>query len=96
MPSLIQMQQQLKDKGIEVLAVSIDVDGNAYHRFLKDHNVDLLTVRDPDHKAADLYGSFKWPETYIIDTKGIVRRKFIGPVDWSTPEVVQFLTKLGS
>src|SRR5262249_56516458 len=67
MPSLVQMQQRLKDRGITVLAVSVDADGDAYHRFLKDHKIDFLTVRDPDMKSSNLYGSFKWPETYIID-----------------------------
>src|SRR5206468_617317 len=35
MPSLVKMQQQLKDRGVEVLAVSIDADADAYHKFLK-------------------------------------------------------------
>ena len=94
MPSLVQMQQHLKNKGVEVLAVSIDVDENAYHKFLKDHGVDLLTVRDPDQKTSNLYGSYKWPETYIIDRNGVLRRKFIGAVDWNTPEITDFLSKL--
>jgi cytochrome c biogenesis protein CcmG/thiol:disulfide interchange protein DsbE len=94
MPSLEQMQKLMKSKGITVLAVSIDVDENAYHDFLKRHAVNLLTVRDPDQKAASLYGTFKWPETYIIDRNGVVRRKFIGPVDWTEPEVIDFLGKL--
>jgi len=94
MPSLLTMQQRLKDKGITVLAVSVDVDQNAYHRFLKDHNINLLTVRDPDQKSNRLYGTFKYPETYVIDRNGKVRRKFIGPVDWNQPEVVEFLSKL--
>ena len=94
MPSLLTMQQRLKDKGVTVLAVSVDVDQNAYHRFLKDHNVNLLTVRDPDQKSNRLYGTFKYPETYVIDRNGKVRRKFIGPVDWNQPEVVDFLSKL--
>jgi cytochrome c biogenesis protein CcmG, thiol:disulfide interchange protein DsbE len=94
MPSLLTMQQRLKDKGITVLAVSVDVDETAYHRFLKDHNVNLLTVRDPDQKSNRLYGTFKYPETYVIDRDGKVRRKFIGPVDWNQPEVVEFLSKL--
>jgi peroxiredoxin len=94
MPSLVQMQQHLKNKGVEVLAVSIDVDENAYHKFLKDHGVDLLTVRDPDQKCSNLYGSYKWPETYIIDRNGVLRRKFIGAVDWNTPEITDFLSKL--
>ena len=93
-PSLVKMQQRMKDKNVVVLAVSVDVDDAAYHRFLKDHQVDFLTVRDPDQKANNLYGTFKFPETYIIDRNGIVRRKFIGPVDWNEPEVVDFLNKL--
>lgn len=94
MPSLVQLQQRMKDKGLTVVAVSVDVDGDAYHNFLKDHKIDILTVRDPDQKANNLYGTFKFPETYVIDRSGIVRRKFIGAVDWSQPEIVDFLNKL--
>ena len=67
MPSLVQMQSRLKDKGVTVLAVSVDVDENAYKKFLKDHDVDLLAVRDPNQKSNALYGTFKFPETYVID-----------------------------
>jgi cytochrome c biogenesis protein CcmG/thiol:disulfide interchange protein DsbE len=42
----------------------------------------------------ELYGTFKFPETYIIDRQGVVRRKFIGPVDWTRPDVVEYLNKL--
>jgi peroxiredoxin len=94
MPSLLQMQQRLKDKNVVVLAVSLDEDEGAYHRFLKDHRVNLITVRDPDLKSSELYGTFKYPETYIIDRNGVLQRKFIGAVDWNQPEVVDFLTKL--
>ena len=94
MPSLVQMDQRLKDKGVAVLGVSIDVDVDAYHRFLKDYKVGFITVRDPEQKSATLYGTHGWPETYIIDHNGIVRRKFIGPVNWNQPEIVEFLTKL--
>jgi peroxiredoxin len=94
MPSLVQLQQRFKDKGLSVVGVSIDVDGDAYRKFLKDYKIDFVTVRDPDQKTSSLYGTFKWPETYIIDRDGIVRRKFIGPVEWSQPEIVDFLSKL--
>lgn len=94
MPSLVKLQQKLKDKGVVVLGVSVDEDGAAYNQFLKDHGIDFLTVRDPSQKSNDLYGTFKFPETYIIDRKGMMRRKFIGEVDWSDPEIVDFLSKL--
>jgi cytochrome c biogenesis protein CcmG, thiol:disulfide interchange protein DsbE len=94
MPSLVRMQQRMQSKGVTVLAVSVDVDENNYRRFLKDHGVNLLTVRDPDQKSNGLYGSFKFPETYVIDRHGIMRRKFIGAVDWTEPEIIDFLSKL--
>lgn len=94
LPSLMTMQNRMKGSGVVVLAISVDVDGNAYHRFLKEHDVSLLTVRDPDEKVSKIYGTSGWPETFIIDRQGIVRRKFVGPVDWTSPEVMQFLSKL--
>ncbi len=94
MPSLLDMQRKMKDKGVTVLAVSIDDDAGAYHKFLIDHRVDLLTVRDDRHASNALYGTFKFPESYIIDRNGVMRRKFIGAVDWTQPEVVEFLGKL--
>jgi len=77
-----------------VLAVSVDVDEKAYRQFLKDHNVNLVTVRDPGQKASNLYGTFKFPETYIIDRDGVMRRKFIGAVDWTGADITSFLGKL--
>jgi thiol-disulfide isomerase/thioredoxin len=94
MPSLVEMQRRMKAKGVTVVAVSIDVDENAYHQFIKEHGVNLLTVRDPGQKTPALYGTRGWPETYIIDRNGVTRRKFIGAVDWTDPEVMDFLGKL--
>ena len=94
MPSLVEMQRRMKAKGVTVVAVSVDVDQNAYRQFLKDHNVSLLTVRDPNQKSSNLYGTFKFPETYVIDRQGVMRRKFIGAVEWTAPEITDFLAKL--
>jgi len=93
-PSLVEMQRRMKAKGVTVLAVSVDVDEGAYQRFVKDHGMNLLTVRDPSGKSNGLYGTFKFPETYIIDRDGVMRRKFIGAVDWTSPDVADFLGKL--
>lgn len=94
LPSLIDMQDRLRSRGVLVLGVSIDVDGDAYHRFLKQRNVNFLTVRDPDQRVASMYGTSVWPESYIIDRQGVMRRKVIGPINWDAPEMLQFLSKL--
>jgi cytochrome c biogenesis protein CcmG/thiol:disulfide interchange protein DsbE len=94
LPSLMDMQERMRSGGVVVLGVSIDVDADAYHRFLKARNVNFLTVRDPEQKVAAMYGTSGWPETYIIDRQGVMRRKIIGPIDWNAPEITQFLSKL--
>jgi cytochrome c biogenesis protein CcmG/thiol:disulfide interchange protein DsbE len=93
-PSLEMMQERMRSRGVVVLGVSIDVDADAYHRFLQQKSINFLTVRDPEQKVATMYGTTGWPETYIIDRDGVVRRKLVGAVDWNSPEVVQFLNKL--
>ncbi len=94
LPSLMDMQDRLRGRGVVVLGVSIDVDAEAYHRFLKQRNVNFLTVRDPEQKVAGMYGTSGWPETYIIDRQGVMRRKIVGPINWDSPEMMQFLSKL--
>jgi peroxiredoxin len=93
-PDLVKMQSKLKNKGVTVLAVSIDTDDAAYHKFLKDFAVNYVTVRDDGQKSATAYGTFRWPETYVIDRSGVVRRKFIGAVNWNSPEITDYLSKL--
>jgi len=92
MPSLLQLHHDRPD--LAILAVSIDEDEFAYTRFLLRHHLDLTTVRDPAQKAAKLYHTDGWPETYIIDKKGVIRRKVVGPQDWASPEIRTYLNGL--
>lgn len=79
---------------LTILAVSVDDDPNAYHQFLINHQIDITTVRDAAQKANMLYGTIQFPETYVIDRKGILRRKFIGAQDWTNPEILDYLSKM--
>ena len=50
-------------------------------------------MRDPEQKVAGMYGTSGWPESYIIDRQGVLRRKVVGPINWESPEVMQFLSQ---
>ncbi len=93
MPSLVQLQKRMGDH-VTVLAVSLDEDENAYHKFLRDYHIDLLTVRDPSKNSTRLYGTTGQPETFLIDASGKVRRKFVGAADWTNPEIIDYLNRL--
>ena len=79
---------------VAVLAVSTDQSDSAYHAFLVRDQIDLLTVRDAAAKSSHLYGTTGQPETFIIDSGGTIRRKFIGPVNWTSPEMIDYFNRL--
>jgi peroxiredoxin len=95
MPSLVALQQT-EGANVAILAVSTDKSEQDYHQFLQDYRINLLTVRDPAEKSSHLYGTTGQPETFIIDRSGRIRRKFIGAVDWASPEIRDYLSKLQS
>lgn len=92
LPSLLELHHV--DPNLAIIAVSIDDDPDSYKQFIARHHVDLITVRDPDQTAPKLFGTDMWPETYLIDRKGVIRRKFVGATDWSDPEIRSFIQGL--
>jgi cytochrome c biogenesis protein CcmG/thiol:disulfide interchange protein DsbE len=92
-PSMIAMQEKMKGR-VTIFAVSTDVNRAAYQRFLQEEKTNFLTVRDAGQKSSNLYGTFGWPESYIIDASGTVRRKIIGPIDWTKPDMIEYLSSL--
>src|SRR5258708_6340123 len=93
MPSMVRLQKRL-GPNVTVLAVSVDTDEKAYHQFLKEYNIDLLTVRDPQQKTPILYGSSMLPVTYAIDGRGVIRRKFYVLRNWTDPNIIEYLKNL--
>jgi cytochrome c biogenesis protein CcmG, thiol:disulfide interchange protein DsbE len=91
-PALVALHHDRPD--IAILGISIDEDPGAYRRFLERFHVDYTTVLDPNQTVAKKYGADGWPETYIIDRNGILRRKVWGDPDWSNPEIRAFLQGL--
>jgi cytochrome c biogenesis protein CcmG, thiol:disulfide interchange protein DsbE len=92
--SLNRLQQEIGPKGGVVLGVSEDEDAAAYNQFLKDHHVDFPTYRDPTKKIKASYGTVMIPEVYLIDRRGLLVRKIIGPQDWQSPEITQSIDVL--
>lgn len=93
-PSLDAMARQLAPKGVVVLGISVDRNAGAYDRFRKQARIGFLTARDPEARISSSYGTFKYPETYVIDSRGRVRQKHIGPRNWLEPEILQSIGAL--
>lgn len=91
-PSLSEFARQYKSKGVVVLGISVDKDEAAYNKFLQRFRPHFLTLRE--YKIHEDYGTYMYPETYIIDTSGKVLRKYMEPVDWMSRENISYFNSL--
>ncbi len=93
-PGLEKFAEQMRPQGVTVLGVSVDQDGTALQNFATEQHLSFPILRDPDRSLAHRYGTFQFPETYIIDQDGRVAEKLIGPMDWQDPRIAAFVREL--
>jgi peroxiredoxin len=95
MPSMEKLYRQLKGEDFEILAVSVDTSGaEDVGPFMKEYGLNFPVLLDTGGTIQNLYGTTGLPESFIIGKEGIIEKIVIGPMDWSTPEVVRFFRNL--
>jgi peroxiredoxin len=95
MPSMESLYQRLKGREFEMLAVSIDREGEKVVRpFAAKYRLTFPVLLDPDSKTYQLYGLTGVPESFIVDKSGVVIRKIIGPQDWMKQEWLDYFDRI--
>ncbi len=96
MPSLNRFQETFGPRGVVVLAVSVDDDEQALRRFVSDYRLKMTILRDPGRRVSARYQTYKYPESYILDRRGRLVQKIVGPADWNDPSMLTFFQKFSS
>ena len=74
MPLLDEMAGRLKQKGVQIIAVSVDEDKDSAQTFLSSRPSWSLTVaHDPKGRLPDALQPGKMPSSYVVDAEGIIR-----------------------
>ncbi len=94
LPSLDQFARRYESKGITVLALSVDQNEKRYRDMLNRVKPAFLTARDPSTDISGSYGTFLYPETYIIDQSGKVVYKEPAARDWMDPAFLNYVQSL--
>lgn len=95
LPTLDKLYRGLAAKNFIMLAVNVDEGGvEAVAPFMQRNRLNVPILFDPGGAIARFYGTYKLPETYIVDQRGVVRYKAIGPKDWTDPRNVKILQDL--
>ena len=86
MPSLEKLYEQFGQKGLAIVAVSVDDAGTAplIRAFVKEYHLTFEVLHDPTQRTKSTYQITGFPETFVIGREGIIRKKVIGAADWSS------------
>jgi peroxiredoxin len=98
-PGLNKLQKYINSRNGVILGVAADEDPTAYESFLRNQGVVYLTYRDSLTKdnhspIAQSYGTSMYPETYVIDRRGKIARKFIGFQQWDSPDMLAYFDSI--
>jgi peroxiredoxin len=92
MPSLQRLLGLLPADKFVMLAILNKDDPAQARNFAAKLGLTMPILDDQSNTAGKKYGLTGVPETYIVDKQGVLRKKFLGPAPWDSPQFVGLLT----
>lgn len=95
MPDMQRVYDSLGPLGFRIAAVSIDQEGpDVVRAFASDLKLTFDILQDRDGGIQQAYQTTGVPESFLVDTTGIIMKRVIGAQDWSAPVNVALIRRL--
>ena len=95
MPSMEELYEHYKQRDFVLLTISLDEGSpEPTRKFIQKNLYRFPVLLDPAGKTLDLFNINRIPATVIIDKKGRIIGRAIGPRDWSKPEVFSLIDQM--
>jgi peroxiredoxin len=95
MPALERLEARMKDRGLTVLAVSLDmVEAREVAVFVQGYGWGLPVLLDPLTEVGDAYGIRVMPTTYLIGRDGTILGRSFGAREWDGAEAAALMESL--
>ncbi len=85
MPSMEELYKSYGPRGVHIVAVSIDdvVSEDSIRAYAKQLGLTFEILHDPTHAIERAYQTTGYPESFVIDRGGVIRKKWISAMDWN-------------
>ena len=96
MPSFERLHRQVSDSGLRIVAISIDdvVGADSVRAYAKNLGLTFDVLLDSLHTIDRDYQVTGYPETFVVARDGTIRKKWIGPADWSSAANIMLIRDL--
>ncbi|HYQ72094.1 MAG TPA: TlpA disulfide reductase family protein [Gammaproteobacteria bacterium] len=94
MPGLQQLQERLADRPFTILAVNVGEKRYAVWKFTKLVDFTLPTPLDAQSRVFKAWGAEVLPTSFLLDTRGQIRYRVQGDLEWNSETVISLIEKL--
>jgi peroxiredoxin len=96
MPAMQNLYSALDQEGFTLLAVSVDDEEAPVAAFRSRLGLSFPVLLDPGQKVSQLYQTYRFPESLLIDQKGRVVERYVGEKPWDSAAYVERVRRLVS
>jgi peroxiredoxin len=96
MPALERLYREHRDRGLVLLAISIDADPKVVAPYVKTSQLTFPIALDPKAEVANKYGVRALPSSFVVDRQGVMAGLALGPRVWdndASHALVEALTR---
>ena len=84
MPAMERLYQRYKERGLVILALSVDTEGAPIVvPFVKEYKLTFPVGLDPKMSVAERYGVRGLPTSFLVDQQGALVALALGPREWN-------------
>jgi thiol-disulfide isomerase/thioredoxin len=88
-PEWLEFADRWKGKPVRFVAVSLDQAWPDALRILPDSRLpgNVMSVLDQEQKLPDQFGTYQYPETYLLDSQQRIVSKWVGAQNWNSTQI---------
>ncbi len=95
MPSMERLNEVMAGEDFVLLAINTEQKGRTVvPDFLKKTPYSFPILFDDKEVVQNLYGVYKFPESFVIRKDGTIDQKIVGPLDWSSTKTIAYFKGL--
>lgn len=94
-PEWVELATHFKDRPLRLVAISTDRTWEDAQKILPTQKLTsrVLSLLDASLETSELYGTFQFPETYLISRDQKILMKWVGPQDWKNKRVLKLIER---